>query len=36
MTRYCKICGSELADDFPTEICLDCQSIMSLDKFFKE
>jgi hypothetical protein len=35
MTRYCKICGSELPEEFPTDICLDCQSIMSQDNFFK-
>jgi len=28
MTRYCKICGSELPDESSTDICLDCQSIM--------
>jgi hypothetical protein len=35
MPRYCKICGSELPDEFPTDICLDCQSLMSQDTFFK-
>jgi hypothetical protein len=35
MTRYCKICGSELPDDLPTDICLDCQSIMSQDNFIR-
>jgi len=29
MTRYCMICGLELQDDSPIDICLDCQSIMS-------
>jgi len=33
MTRYCGICGSELPDDFPTDICLNCQSIMSQGNF---
>jgi hypothetical protein len=33
MTRYCGICGSELPDDSPTDICLDCQSIMSQGNF---
>jgi hypothetical protein len=28
MTRYCKICGSELSDGFPTDICLNFQSII--------
>jgi hypothetical protein len=35
MVRYCTICGSELPDDFPTDICLNCQSIMSQDDFLK-
>ena len=35
MIQYCKICGAALPDDFPTDICLDCQSLMSQDNFFK-
>jgi hypothetical protein len=34
MARYCKICGSEIPDDFPTDICYDCQSIMSQGNLF--
>jgi predicted nucleic acid-binding Zn ribbon protein len=36
MEKYCKICGTALPDDFPTDICLDCQSIMSQEGFFKQ
>jgi hypothetical protein len=33
MTRYCGICGSELSEDYSTDICLNCQSIMSQGNF---
>ena len=28
-TRYCKICGGDIEEDNPTDICYSCQSIMS-------
>lgn len=31
MTRYCKICGSELEDDEP-DICRNCQSNILINK----
>ena len=27
--KYCKICGSELEANNPTDICYSCQSVMA-------
>gem|GEM_PF-2783084 len=36
MTRHCAMCGDELPDDFPTDLCYDCQSILSQREFLKK